>query len=57
MKKKKKQGDFPGGPVAKIPWSQCRGLGFNPWSGEEAPKDPTKTSHAATKTQASQINE
>ena len=25
--------DFPGGPMAKIPCSQCRGPGFNPWSG------------------------
>ena len=25
--------DFPGGPVAKIPCSQCRGPGFNPWLG------------------------
>ena len=25
--------DFPGGTVAKTPCSQCRGPGFNPWSG------------------------
>ena len=25
--------DFPGGPVSKIPHSQCRGPGFDPWSG------------------------
>ena len=25
--------DFPGGPVAKVPCSQCRGSGFHPWSG------------------------
>ena len=25
--------DFPGGPVAKTPSSQRRGLGFDPWSG------------------------
>ena len=25
--------DFPGGPVAKTPSSQCRGPRFNPWSG------------------------
>ena len=25
--------DFPGGPVAKTPCSQCRGPEFNPWSG------------------------
>ena len=26
-------GDFPGGPVAKTPCSQCRRPRFNPWSG------------------------
>ena len=25
--------DFPGGAVVKTPCSQCRGPGFNPWSG------------------------
>ena len=25
--------DFPGGPVVKTPLFQCRGRGFNPWSG------------------------
>ena len=25
--------DFPGGPVVKTPCFQCRGLGFDPWSG------------------------
>ena len=25
--------DLPGGPVAKTQRSQCRGPGFNPWSG------------------------
>jgi len=25
--------DFPGGPVVKTPHSQCRGHGFDPWSG------------------------
>ena len=25
--------NFPGGPVAKIPCSLCRGSGFDPWSG------------------------
>ena len=29
----KSKGDFPGGPVVKTPCSQCRGHGFNPWSG------------------------
>ena len=31
--------DFPGGPMAKTPRSQCRGLGFDPWSGNY---DPTR---------------
>ena len=26
-------GDFPGGPVAKTPCSQCRAPRFKPWSG------------------------
>ena len=25
--------EFPGGPGAETPCSQCRGPGFNPWSG------------------------
>ena len=25
--------DFPGGPVVKTPYFQCRGHKFNPWSG------------------------
>ena len=25
--------DFPGGPMTKAPSSQCRGPGFDPWSG------------------------
>ena len=25
--------DFPGGPGAKTPCSQCRGLRFDPWTG------------------------
>ena len=26
--------DFPGGPVVKTLRSQCRGYGFDPWSGK-----------------------
>ena len=37
--------DFPGGPVARTPCSQCRGPGLDPWSGNYIPhtatKDPT----------------
>ena len=29
--------DFPGGPVAKTPHSQCRGPGSDPWSGHQVP--------------------
>ena len=50
VKKEKNQlWDFPGGPLAKTPHSQCRGPGFNPQSGNQIP-------HATTKTQHSQIN-
>ena len=31
--KKEKNENFPGGPVAKLLCFQCRGCGFNPWSG------------------------
>ena len=32
--KSTQRGEFPdGGPVVKNPCSDCRGLGFNPWSG------------------------
>ena len=34
--------DFPGGPVAKTPRSQCRGPRFNPWSGNETYHTTTK---------------
>ena len=33
---------MPGGPVVKIPCSQCRGPGFDPWSGNEIPCATTK---------------
>ena len=32
-KKESPFGDFPGGPVVKIPRSQCRAFRFNAWSG------------------------
>ena len=28
------KGDFPGGPVVRTPRFQCKGRGFNTWSGE-----------------------
>ena len=49
-------GDFPGGPVAKTPSSQCRGPGFDTWSGNWIPHATTKIEHATTETQHSQIN-
>ena len=30
---KEELGDFLGGPLAKTPHFQCRGPGFDPWSG------------------------
>ena len=30
---KKKNGDFPGGPVVKTPHFPCRDHGFDPWLG------------------------
>ena len=41
-------GDLPGGPVAETPYSQCRRLGFNPWSWNYVP-------HATTKIQINRI--
>ena len=41
--------DFPGGPVAQTPCSQCRRLRFNPSSGNWIPQVTTKKSHAAAK--------
>ena len=32
-----KLGDFPGGTVVKTLRSQCRRLGFDPWSGNKIP--------------------
>ena len=29
--------DFPGGPVVKNPWFQCKGCGFDPWPGNYDP--------------------
>ena len=47
--------DFPGGPVAKILCSQCKGPGFDPWSGNWIPHAATKSLHAAVKTWHSQV--
>ena len=33
MKVKSVCRDFPGGPAVKTPCFQCRGYGFDPWSG------------------------
>ena len=34
LPQKQEGGDFPGGPAAKILRSECRGAGFNSWSGK-----------------------
>ena len=47
--KKSDMRDIPGGPAAKALCSQCRGPGFDPWSGNLIP-------HAAAKARNSQIN-
>lgn len=49
-------GDFPGGTVAKTPGSQCRKPRFNSWAGNYIPDASTKSTHAANKTQHTQIN-
>lgn len=51
-------GDFPSDLVAKIPNSQCRGLGFYPGSGKETRHAATKIEVPVcqTKTQCSQVN-
>ena len=40
---------FPGGLMAKIPHSQCRGPGFHSWSGNQIPTATTKTQHSQIK--------
>ena len=44
---------FPGAPVGKSSRCQCRGAGFNPWSGNYV---AIKRSHATTKIQRSPID-
>ena len=44
-----KMQNFPSGPVAKIPCSQCRGPRFNPWWGNQIPHATTKSLHTLTK--------
>ena len=45
----KESRDFPADSVAKTPCSQCRGPGFDPWSGNQIPR-------ATANTQCSQRN-
>ena len=56
-------GDFPGGPLVKIPRSQCRGPGLIPGQGTRSLMPQLKIPHvattiprAATKTRCRQIN-
>ena len=41
--------EFPGGPVAKTPHSQCREPGFDSWLGNKIPNGTTKSSYTTTK--------
>ena len=56
MVKKGEGGDFPVGPIAKIPSSQCKGTGLIPGQGTRSHVTQPNIPHAATKTQCSQIN-
>ena len=47
IKRKENNKDFPGGPVAEAPGSQCRGPRFHPRSGN--PHATTKSLQAVTK--------
>ena len=49
--------DFPGGPMAKTLLSECRGPGFQPWSGNESPHAIPKSFHEVIRTQHGQISE
>ena len=54
---KMKEKNFLRGAVVKTLSSQCRGPGFNPWSGNFRSHMPQlKILHATTKTWHSQIN-
>ena len=48
--------DFPGDPVAKTPCSECRGPGFDPWSGNEIPHATTKSFHTPAKEPHAETN-
>ena len=41
--------DFPGGPVAKTPYSLCRGPRFDSWLGNWIPHGGTESLHATMK--------
>ena len=41
--------DFPVGSVVKTPHSQCKGPGFDPWSGTKILHATTKSPQTATK--------
>ena len=43
------KGDFPHDQVAKTSYSQCRGPGFNPWSGKYTTHVTAKSSHTSTR--------
>ena len=46
---KEAHGDFPGGPGAEAPHSQCRGPRFPLWSGDQTPRATNGCSRATMK--------
>ena len=48
--------DFPSVPVAKTLHSQCRGPGFDPWSGNLIPHAANKSYAAAKRSFMPQLN-
>ena len=48
--------DFPAGPVAKTPGSQCRGPRFDLWSGTRSHMLQLKALNAETKTRCSRVS-
>ena len=49
IRRKRREKNFHGPPVGKTPCFQCRGPGFDPWSGNYIPQMATKNRHAIPK--------
>ena len=54
--KSKNSWDFASGPVAKTPYSQCRGPGFTPGQGTRSHVPQQRVHMLQLKTRSSQIN-